>query len=282
MRSSRQPVVRIFCGLTLALLIWLPGGGCKSAPRGAVDLPATDQFEREQLRIHSDIRLPRKHRLLDELTARRRDISEKLCLPVSDEPIHVYLFDDPQRFAEYMEAHHPDFPKRRAFFVKNDTDLRVYAHWGPQVGEDLRHEVTHGYLHSVVNRIPLWLDEGLAEYFELPRGSGGFHRRHVVHLVEAARSADWVPDLLRLESLPGPAEMTQTDYAEAWLWVHFLLNTSQSRQQLLQDQLARWRLEGDAGPFSDLLHNGPGILPVDYEAELVDHLEQLAHRAAAE
>ncbi|GIT30210.1 MAG: hypothetical protein Ct9H300mP1_22560 [Planctomycetaceae bacterium] len=33
--------------------------------------------------------------------------------------------------------------------------------------EDLRHEFTHGVLHSSLKRVPLWLDEGLAEYFEV-------------------------------------------------------------------------------------------------------------------
>ena len=57
---------------------------------------------------------------------------------------------------------------RRAFFVETDTQLSVYAQWGDRVAEDLRHEVTHGYLHAVVPNVPLWIDEGLAEFL---RGS---------------------------------------------------------------------------------------------------------------
>src|SRR6185295_16292773 len=101
----------------------------------------------------------------------------------SDEPIHVYLFESGPVFTEFMHAHYPSFPQRRAFFVETDTRLTVYAQWGDRVAEDLRHEVSHGYLQSIIRNLPLWLDEGLAEYFEVPRGTQGFNRPHVDELL---------------------------------------------------------------------------------------------------
>ena len=104
-------------------------------------------------------------------------------MPRQMSPIHVYLFEDADRFHEFVREERPDFPNRRAFFVETDTRLEVYAHWGGYVGEDLRHEVTHAYLHSVLPSIPLWLDEGLAEYFEVPRGRQGLNRDHLSRVV---------------------------------------------------------------------------------------------------
>jgi len=126
--------------------------------------------------------------------------------------------------------------KRRAFFVESDTRLTVYAYWGDRVAEDLRHEVAHGYLHAVVPGLPLWLDEGLAEYFEVPRGQSGLNRPHLEQLAVGMPST-WQPDLKRLEALRGTADMTQVDYAESWAWVHFLLETSPERQELLRRYL---------------------------------------------
>ena len=71
-----------------------------------------------------------------------------MALPRSDEPIHVYLFENPERFQGFMRLHYPKFPDRRAFFVKTDTQLTVYAQWGDRMAEDLRHEVTHAYVHA--------------------------------------------------------------------------------------------------------------------------------------
>lgn len=243
---------------------------------GRVDLPSADQFEREQLRFFSDLRLPRRHRLLDELAARRRDIAERLLLPMSDEPINVYVFDNQQRFARYVKANHPLFPERRAFFVKNDTDLNVYTHWGDHIGEDLRHEVTHGYLHSVVPNLPLWMDEGLAEYFELPRGQDGFHRQHIYFLTNLAKDESWTPSLDRLEALTVAAEMTQQDYAESWLWVHYLMNNEKNGlRTLLQDQLARIRMKGDAAPISEYLGESHPVSSDDIMQHLASLAEQL-------
>ena len=265
-RSRNAPLTTIILStVCLGFLV-----GCAGLSR-RVELPSADQFEREQLRIFSDFHLPRRHRLLDELISRRRDIADRLLLPMSDEPINVYLFEDEKRFARYLAQNHPLFPDRRAFFVKNDTDLKVFAHWGQHVGEDLRHEVTHGYLHSVVPNIPIWLDEGLAEYFELPRGSDGVHQQHVFFLTEIARKKDWQPSLQRLESMSNDTELTQSDYAESWLWVHFLLESKPEYRKLLQDQLARFRMTGKADPLSRHLQE----IADDADSEIIDHLAKL-------
>jgi hypothetical protein len=139
------------------------------------------------------------------------------------------------------------------------------------VAEDLRHEVSHGYLHSVVPNLPLWLDEGLAEYFEVPRGNTGLNRPHVVELSNRL-STGWRPDLRRLESLTSVGEMTQMHYAESWLWVHFLLETSRERQELLRGYLTRLRSTASAGPLSlEVRRTHPHP-----EGELVGYLQSLA------
>lgn len=259
--------------LGLVFVIALTGvTGCAGLG-GRVDLPTEKQFDREQLIVYSDIKLPNNHRLLRDLSARRRDIADILLLPMSDEPINVFLFKDEKRYQRYLKQNHPQFPERRAFFVKNDTELKVFAHWGEFVAEDLRHEVTHGYLHATVPNIPLWLDEGLAEYFEVPRGEQGFHRQHIYFLTKHAQAADWNPSLTRLESLVDPARMTQLDYAESWLWVHYLLETKPEYQKLLQDQLARDRMTGQAKPLSNYLHELVG----DEQDEVIGHLIELSN-----
>ena len=103
----------------------------------------------DQLVIHSNFPLPSQHRLLQEINAERVDVSNKLNLPVSDETIQVYLFKDAEQFSDFIRLKYPNFPDRRAFFVETDTRLAVYAYWGDRAAEDLRHEVCHGYLHSV-------------------------------------------------------------------------------------------------------------------------------------
>jgi hypothetical protein len=245
--------------------------GC-AALTSVPSLPERSSIVRDQLDIRSDFVLPQKHRLVEELVALRSDMGLKLDLPTSDEPIRVYLFDNAHAYTAFMGKNHPTFPDRRAFFVESDTQLVVYAYWGDRVAEDLRHEMAHGYLHSVTPNVPLWMDEGIAEFYELPRGQRGRSAAHIALLWKRYQERHWSPNLRRLESLNDVARMEQTDYAEAWLWMHFLLETSRDRTAIVQSYLAELRRTGTAAPMSHVL-SGVETVP---EESLAEHLAWLA------
>lgn len=257
--------------LILAAGLTLTFGCARFRPISDV-IPNRHSIVREQLVVASDFVLPKQHRLLEELVAQRYDLAVKLGLPTSDEPIHVYLFDDPDRFHAFTRQNYPEVSPRRAFFVESDTQLTVYAQWGDRVAEDLRHEVAHGYLHAVVPNLTLWLDEGLAEYFEVPRGSDGVNRPHVDALLRAAAAGTWKPDLARLQLFRSIAHMEQIDYAESWAWVHLLLETTPERATVLRNHLHTLRKNGSAPALWTQL--GPQL--VQPETELMTHLQRLA------
>ena len=263
-----------------ALKMWFPyllicstlwGAGCAMVSRGSA-LPDQKEIVREQLVIHSDFHLPRQHRILNDLSARRHEIAAELEIPLSDEPIHVYLFQDEAKFREFMSRNQPAFPQRRAFFIKSDTKLTVYAFWGERVAEDLRHEVTHGYLHAVVPDIPLWMDEGIAEYFEVQRGLDGVNQPHIKLLADAYRAAGWQPNLSRLEQLDSTVALTQLDYAESWLWIHFLLRTDAQTNGMVCRALQQYRVQGTSVPLSSQVESW---LP-NWEEQIIAHLRSLA------
>ena len=208
--------------------------------------PDRNILVRDQLVIHGDFPLAAHHRLFEELTSQRADLCRRLALPCSDEPIHVYLFESPERFDGFIKLHYPQFPDRRAFFVETDAKLSVYAQWGDRMAEDLRHEVTHGYLHSVVPNVPLWLDEGIAKFYEVPRGQRGLNRPLLDRLVEQIEREHWQPNLRRLEQFPADYNMTQDDYAEAWAWVHWMMESRPEYLEALRSYLADLRRDGAA------------------------------------
>jgi len=121
------------------------------------------------------------------------------------------------------------------------------------MAEDLRHEVAHGYLHAVMPGLPLWVDEGLAEYFEVPRGLDGLNQPHVALLSDSIEKDHWKPNLKRLETLTDAAQMDQRDYAESWAWVYFMLHSPPDRREILTSYLADvWR-KGAGQPISTRL-----------------------------
>jgi hypothetical protein len=275
LKVATGPLAIIFiASLGATVVIALAGCVTFDAKLSSPALPTRYDVALDQLVVHSNFELPSQHRLLQELDAQRTDLSNRLALPVSDEPIYVYLFADAERYTEFIGRHYPEFPQRRAFFVETDTRLVVYAHWGDRVAEDLRHEVAHGYLHSVVQNLPLWLDEGLAEYFEVPRGTHGLNRPHVDELAALLKERRWAPNIRRLEALRTPAEMSQLEYAEAWAWVHWMLETHPRSRQILQTYLADLRRDGATPPLSVYLRQLGG----NPEAMLVEHVRGIDAR----
>lgn len=222
--------------LSAAFLLGMMGVvGCQAVPR-TVSLPARFSLEGEQLQVHSDVRLPKNHPLIADLSKLRKQIAETLELPVQDQPVTVYLFSDELRYAQYMKSAYPQLPPRRAYFVGTSKELAVYTYWGERIQEDLRHEYTHGVLHATLKEVPLWLDEGLAEYFEGATEPIGLNRDYTVRFASAVESG-WRPNLERLESLTTVDQMKKADYQESWAWVHFLLNEGPETRMILLDYL---------------------------------------------
>lgn len=237
----------------LSLLAIFAFSGCAGSLAGRLTLPDRNTLVRDQLVIHGDFPLSLHHRLFAELTALRAEVCAPLALPYSDEPLHVYLFESPERFQAFMRLRHPEFPERRAFFVETDAKLSIYAQWGDRMAEDLRHEVTHGYLHAVVPEVPLWLDEGIAKFYEAPRSQRGLNRGMRECLADNLKESSWQPNLQRLERFSAQYNMNQNDYAEAWAWVHFLMRSGPENLEILRSYLSDLRQQGNAKPLSERL-----------------------------
>ena len=99
----------------------------------------------------------------------------------------------------------------------------VFAYRHQELGEDLRHEGTHALLHACLPAVPLWLDEGLAEYFEVLPHKRAYENLYQVPIKWNARLG-MVPDLKQLEQIQEMQDLGQREYRCAWAWVHFMLH----------------------------------------------------------
>ena len=103
-------------------------------------------------------------------------------------------------------------------------------------------------------------------------GGRGLNAGHV-DLLRAQQSAgQWRPNLRRLEAIRSAAEMSQADYAEAWLWAHVLLNPPEEFRGLLAGYLSELGPEAPSAPLSACLH---GRL-LYAESAVVQRLAELA------
>lgn len=242
-RPPSNPVSGIGGAAVLVLLLL---SGCLATGRKSVHLPERHTLKSEQLVVLSDFKLPQDHPLLDDLAALRAQVSESLSLDLNGDAVKIYLFRDEMEYHKYLQTAHPGLPSRRAYFISSKGELAVYTYWGERIQEDLRHEYTHGLLHSALLDVPLWIDEGLAEYFEVigPK-SGTINPEYAERLSKAIQNG-WEPDLSRLESLEKVDQMQRADYREAWAWVHFMLHHTPDTRQILLSYVSE--LKGNRKP----------------------------------
>lgn len=207
------------------------------------------------LRVHADFPLNRLDPLLVELNQHRADLYSRLQLPNVSEPIDVYLFSDREVYTRYLKLHFRQVEPRRAMFIKANSPGNVFAYSSSELETDLRHECTHAYLHAQLPVVPLWLDEGLAEYFEVPATSRATDHPH---MQATRRGLLWnrPPSLRRLEQLTDLSQMGAREYQESWAWVHFLLHGPPSARRALTEFVRDTRAHRMLRPISERLAEG--------------------------
>ena len=203
---------------------------------GADALPASERA------VHHLLELPHDRRsagraLPAGTRARHEDNTSIFDRAWTTEPVEIYVLDDRNAFAHFLKFYYPELPPRRAFFLAQGSQRVVYTYSSPRLEEDLRHEATHALLRGSFGDLPLWLDEGLAEYFETDLAQPGAEHERVDHFADDL-AGGWSPSLPRLESLTDIRQMTPRDYREAWAWVHLFLNGSRSEKTILLTSLA--------------------------------------------
>jgi tetratricopeptide (TPR) repeat protein len=141
------------------------------------------------------------------------------------------------------------------FHSDGDKDyvvLRLDAE-GTTAFHTIYHEYTHALLHLNFKRLPLWLGEGLAEFFgnstlgDQDMRTGTVDKTHLYILSKN----EWLPIKALLsvtETSPYYNEKNPASifYAESWAVMHFLLlDPGARREQLLSKFVAAWDKSGE-------------------------------------
>lgn len=250
------------CGVATAVrwLAFVVCGVLISAPCAAADWLAERQFDSVVFR--ADFPLGPYEPLLGEVVEVNRELQRLLAIPAAREGIEVLLFHDDRAYSHYLRSHMAKAPDRRAIYLKQRGPGQVLVFRSHQMAVDLRHECTHAFLHAALPLVPLWLDEGLAEYFEVPGSQRADGNPHWNLLFQTQVRLGRVPRLADLEVRSGLDDLSAGDYQDAWSWVHFLLHGPAAGR----DELARYLAEIAAG-------SNPGQLGPRLEQRLA-HLDQ--------
>ena len=159
-------------------------------------------------------------------------------------PTTVVVFRDDAAYQPFK----PVFRGRTASYVAgyfqpgaevNYITLALDSDWSRGPGSTLLHEYTHLLVDNYYGAAPLWLKEGLAEFYSTARVSGGGRRvttgARIPTRVGQLRGAQLIP--LRAlfgvdQESPYYYESGKRDlfYAESWALAHYLLNGDGGRR----------------------------------------------------
>jgi len=189
-----------------------------------------------------------------EIARRLERLSETLALidttmlTSSPDPTWVYALDGEATFKHYALR---DVESLSGYCITGEdrTRLVINARADDESGpQTLYHEYTHGYLHTNFPRLPLWVDEGLAQYYStfVP----GDRSAEIGHPVREA--AAWCLNhalfgIDELFAVTGDSpqyrrgDARQTFYSESWALVSYLTQMSTAGARPFQSYMAKLR-----------------------------------------
>lgn len=238
------------------LLACLAVGCAVTGDRGKTLVPTRYQLRTGPFLVYSNTPIPADSASVRCLQSLESDLTSRLNYHArpGEDPVEIYVLDDRGAFEHFLRFYYPELPPRRAFFLAQGDRRVIYTYQSPRLDEDLRHEATHALVRGCYGDVPLWLDEGLAEYFETRTDALEAQQEHLERIPRDLKDG-WIPDLPRLESLTDIRQMTPRDYRESWAWVHLMLSDTRPGESPLVVYLEEGRGPGGSrrNPLSQLL-----------------------------
>jgi hypothetical protein len=214
----------------------------------------TDTRQVGPFEIQATFSLAKYEKLFAELPDLQRELTRTLGIPPATSPIYVFLFSNEEQYRAYIERHFPQVPYRPALFVLEGGSPGVYTYDKADLDIDLRHECTHALLHSALPVVPLWLDEGIAKYFEVPAAQRAFdHPYFDDSKWKWSLRLGMVRTIEALEERDNLSDMDATDYRYSWAWVHFMMHGPAGAHDALVRYLACYQQSTPPGKMSVLL-----------------------------
>ena len=209
------------------------------------------EFNAGLFNVHADYdpQSLRSPEIVGTLANLPNEVAQTLGIQIGAEEVHLILFSRGQEYREYLSKHFPGIVPRQAMFIRRGGPGMVFAYQSDQLATDLRHESTHALLNGSLPYVPLWMDEGIAEYFEAPaheRVSRHPHYRQVCRRSRFVRPPE-VHDLENIDKLPG---MDANAYRDAWSIIHFLIHESEQSRDVLIRFMMDLQAHSPPGQFS--------------------------------
>jgi hypothetical protein len=217
---SRRTVLRSVIGGNGSLLFAASGNWAGAAE------PAGDMGKR-WLQFHYTAAPRGFEEILAELKQLPLRLSEVYGSPAIVRAVNVLIFSDRGQYLTHLKKTLPNAPRRTSLFIVRSGRPTILVVQGETLQQDLMHEAVHSLNHLTFRNtsMPLWMDEGLAEWAEdsLEQQSR-VHGKSLRQLLGGQRMLLPEPiSLAALEKIKSTTRADAVDYAASWAWCRFLL-----------------------------------------------------------
>lgn len=199
-------------------------------------------FTRDQFAVYSTVSMLTLEPHLEALRTLPTELAETLKIQIAATPIHIVVLSDRASLDLYAKKVLPNAPSRQALYIRHRGPGLVLTYFHKNWIQDVRHECTHALLDASGLTLPIWQDEGLAEYFETSSGQLIHHASHLKSVQQQIRFGQIV-DLQTIETTEMQQGLDGKGYRDAWSIIAFLLNASTETrakyQQYLQEQQSK-------------------------------------------
>lgn len=205
-----------------------------------------------QFHVHSTVPIAKLEKHLLYLSTLPKELANTLAISIAEQPIHLVVLESREALDNYVKRLLPDAPSRRALYIRHRGPGLVLTYFNAGWVTDVRHECTHALLDASHVKVPQWLDEGLAEYFETASTDPLKHATHGAAVQSQVRFGQ-VADIHQLEHTDSNTSLTAKDYRDAWSVTAFALNSSDQTRAVFQKYLQDLQSERAAGLLSHRL-----------------------------
>ncbi len=229
----------------------------------------TNAGESNTRRIAADL-----ERLRDALSQLAPDVA--LSSPT---PTYIFVFKNATSFQPYLRTYAGKPLESGGYFLS--TQLANYVAINGDRRGDGRSIIYHEYLHYVLRNqfasLPLWLHEGLAEYYSTFEVAGDEAKigLPIVEHVAWLRKNPMIP-LIDLFAVDERSKEYNEDsrrgafYAESWALVHYLISGNSERRRQASEYL---RLAQSGAPPDKIFEQAFGAGPATLERELRNYVK---------
>ncbi len=250
MLLGQDPAVQLASATSVSKVASVPSTA--SASSGAMASRWPYQERVGQFHVHSTVPIAKLEMHLLYLSTLPKELSTSLAISISEQPIHLVVLESRESLDSYVNRLLPDAPSRRALYIRHRGPGLVLTYFNPGWVTDARHECTHALLDASGVKVPQWLDEGLAEYFETASTNPLKHATHGAAVQSQIRYGQ-VADIQQLEHTDSNTALTAKDYRDAWSVTAFALNSSDQTRSIFQKYLQDLQSERAAGLLSHRL-----------------------------